>query len=36
MSKQVTFGAESRAKLVKGVNILADAVKTTLAHVVET
>ena len=30
MSKQVTFGAESRAKLVKGVNILADAVKTTL------
>ena len=30
MTKQVTFGAESRAKLVTGVNVLADAVKTTL------
>jgi len=28
--KQVTFGAESRAKLVNGVNTLANAVKTTL------
>jgi chaperonin GroEL len=30
MSKQVTFGNESRSKLVEGVNILANAVKVTL------
>lgn len=29
-AKHVTFGVESRAKLVKGVNILAEAVRTTL------
>lgn len=29
-AKHVTFGAESRTKLIKGVNILADAVRTTL------
>jgi chaperonin GroEL len=28
--KQITFGVDSRAKLVEGVNILADAVKVTL------
>jgi chaperonin GroEL len=30
MAKQVTFGADSRQKLVEGVNILANAVKVTL------
>jgi chaperonin GroEL len=30
MAKQVTFGSESRAKLVEGVDILANAVKVTL------
>ena len=30
MAKQVTFGADSRHKLVEGVNILANAVKVTL------
>ena len=30
MAKDVTFGAESRAKLVSGVNTLANAVRTTL------
>ena len=30
MAKQVTFGADSRNKLVEGVNILANAVKVTL------
>lgn len=30
MAKQVTFGAEGRAKLINGVNTLADAVKVTL------
>ena len=30
MAKQVTFGADSRTKLVEGVNILANAVKVTL------
>lgn len=30
MAKQVTFGADSRAKLVEGVNVLANAVKVTL------
>ena len=29
-AKQVTFGDSSRAKLVEGVNILANAVKVTL------
>jgi chaperonin GroEL len=30
MAKQVTFGAEARDKMLKGVDILADAVKVTL------
>ena len=30
MAKQVTFGSDSRSKLVEGVNILANAVKVTL------
>lgn len=30
MKKQVTFGTESRSKIAKGVNILADAVKVTM------
>ena len=30
MAKQVTFGSDSRQKLVEGVNILANAVKVTL------
>ena len=33
MAKQVTFGADSRTKLVEGVNILANAVKIGRAHV---
>ena len=30
MSKEVIFGAEARAKMLNGVNILANAVKVTL------
>ena len=30
MAKEVIFGAEARAKMMKGVDILADAVKVTL------
>ena len=30
MAKEVTFGAEARDKMLKGVDILADAVKVTL------
>ncbi|HAT08287.1 MAG TPA: molecular chaperone GroEL, partial [Rhodobiaceae bacterium] len=30
MSKEVTFGSEARNKMLKGVDILADAVKVTL------
>ena len=30
MAKEVTFGSEARDKMLKGVDILADAVKVTL------
>ncbi len=30
MSKEILYGSEARAKLIKGVNVLADAVKVTL------
>ena len=30
MAKEVTFGADARDKMLKGVDILADAVKVTL------
>ena len=31
-AKEVTFGDEARARMVAGVNILANAVKATLGH----
>ena len=32
MAKDVKFGNDARVKMLKGVNVLADAVKVTLGH----